>query len=145
VIVFTLRSWGCSRPGAQVARPPRQGLEQSGWWSARCPIVDRRVLLHRDPAWVLQAGGWSVQVRPAGGAAAHPGEADGSPQFAIGNYVSIFRAQESGALEVKFVADAYPAQRGHVHESYGRGGGRGGGQRRAFPGRPDLSGEEIAI
>jgi NitT/TauT family transport system substrate-binding protein len=112
--VLVLSMVGCSAIGGDE-QPVQQGggLEKSKVTVGVLPVVDTasiHIALQRN---YFKDEGLEVELKTlAGGAAAVPGLANGELQFAFGNYVSFFNAQAKGALDVKFVADAYQATLG---------------------------------
>jgi NitT/TauT family transport system substrate-binding protein len=113
IVMFVLASVlsGCGAPG--VAGTAGDRPEMSTVTVGTLPIVDSASLYIAMKKGYFSEEGLDVEVKTLNsGAAAVPGLVDNSLQFAIGNYVSFFAAQSSGALDVKLVADAYQARPG---------------------------------
>jgi NitT/TauT family transport system substrate-binding protein len=77
------------------------------------PIVDSASLYIAMKKGYFADEGLQVRVQTlTSGAAAIPGLNSQQLQFALGNYVSFFDAQATGAADIKLVADAYQARPG---------------------------------
>ncbi|HEU5471564.1 MAG TPA: ABC transporter substrate-binding protein [Actinophytocola sp.] len=136
VVAIAVLLSGCGAP--DVAESPAAAPELATITVGALPIVDAAAVWIAMKKGYFAAEGLQVEVKTlTSGAAAVPGLANNEMQFAMGNYVSFFAAQASGALDLKLVADAYQAKAGMFLIMIGR----------ASPIiRPrDLAGRKIAV
>lgn len=134
VAVLALALAGCSSPSSNGDGGPELATVTVG----TLPIVDSASLYIAMKKGYFNDEGLRIDVKTlSSGAAAVPGLANNELQFSFGNYVSFFQAQDTGALDLKLVADGYQARPGMFLIMVGRDS--------HIKGPFDLAGTKIAI